>query len=76
VSDDLIRVAAIINPVKTKVAICKALGLDATKLVSAVITLDHGMPRVEMKMLLDGEMTEKLSGVLRSYNLVERGVDS
>jgi hypothetical protein len=64
--------AKIINRAGIGLAICKALGLDATRISSLTIKLDHGMPRIEVVLPLFTEDGRALAKTLAEYDLVEK----
>ena len=71
-SEDLIKVAGIINPIKTNVAIAQALGLNPTDISSITIEMTGGKPPVaNIKMYVTSEQTDKLATVLRRCVLTE-----
>jgi hypothetical protein len=72
-SDDLIRIAGIINPTKTNVAIAQALGLNPTDINSITLEFAGGKtPVAHIKMYVTSEMTDKLAVALKRCHLIER----
>lgn len=54
----------IIDPKKTAQAICRALRLDASRVKSVTMTLDHRGLSVQADILVDDEMVEGVAKTL------------
>lgn len=50
------------NGLRTKAAICSALGIDITRVARLTIILDEGLPRAEIIYMIHDDQVESLVG--------------
>jgi hypothetical protein len=71
VSDEL-KPARFANPARINRAMCDALGLDPSEVMSVTISMvGNKACDIEVHMFLDTEMAKKVIDVIKHYTLVE-----